>query len=247
MTKTSPVDAAELARWRREPFAPVSLRVRCRGEMHTLARSANGQLALLDHSPKEIDREGAFAELGGEPAECVRIFALWRNKLGSRAARRVTDLPPALRAPAAEAIAVRDQRRARPRPADPLDVPCFRRPGLVGRLLSRLLHRRCGVPQGVTVLVSPESPGPGAATSFGVAFVSGGARLFRTFIAATWVEDVYRRGLALFDGSLTLSARQPREPHAHETLKLTCCRPVRQGGAVRFAKYEGQGGRHETA
>jgi hypothetical protein len=70
--------------WKLKPQdwkAPVELKVRCGGKMHTIRLTKRGKLILLNHGNKSYDEAVSVqASLGGPKNKCREILAAWRAK-----------------------------------------------------------------------------------------------------------------------------------------------------------------------
>jgi hypothetical protein len=181
---------------------PPETKVRCNGKLHTITVSAKGHLVCRDHSPKDLRRRRNYGRLGGDPYRCTEVVCLFRQGMrnGGFAPR---ELPKGLQ----RAVSCLRQRRiearqdgSRPAAETLSQRTWWERPEGVQRLLDRVLHRRLGVPEHVHSVVSwrPHSD------HYKVVLMSGERMLFEDWVAWDWATEIYRPGLAVLDGGLTL-------------------------------------------
>lgn len=183
----------------------TTCRVRCDGHLHTISLTPRGALVLHDH-PDRAEAERAFAALGGEPCRCLWVLEAWRR--GDRSA-----LPAGLRAAFDEARA-RAEKRV-PRVTDPLTVPFLSRAEARVQKLAEAALERCAYRRSETRWAGGKHE---VHVRIGTPDISGYSdRVWSrngkwpgtdSYITATvplsWFTRVYRRGLAVVDGSFVL-------------------------------------------
>src|SRR5262249_56067801 len=77
--------------WRATRFPELRAQVKCSGAFHTVVRTADGRVCLLDHSRQMIWREFVLRRLRGQVCRCVRLLLDWRECLEDPDIRRVPD------------------------------------------------------------------------------------------------------------------------------------------------------------
>jgi hypothetical protein len=181
----------------------ISCRVRCSGALHTISLMKDGALVLHDH-PNRAEAERAFVALGGEPCRCLQVLDTWRK-------RERSALPADLR-PALDAIRKKKRFQCG---MDPLTVPLRLRAEARIKKLAEAALEQCSYRRSETSwaggdhIVSAKIGDP-AISGFGRRVWSENGKWPGTdsYITATvplsWFSSVYRRGLAIVDGSFVL-------------------------------------------
>ena len=194
-------------------------RVRCEGGLHTIIRNRRGRLVLLDHSRQEVHRQHGFQQLGGQPCRCVRVFDLWKDVMRSDAA--VGNLPKALKDTAYRCREIAAERtKQRTSQIDEYGQPCFERDAFMARLINRVLHRQCGVPDSVQLTIRPgrvqETRASGSWRTRRIPVILNvcydGRIVNETCLARDWVKTIYLRGLSVVAGALTVFICPPAYP-----------------------------------
>jgi hypothetical protein len=175
-----------------------------------------------------VRRDLNYLELGGKPCRCVEILFAWRQRLAFPL-RAVPALPGLLRAAADAAANVSRRRAQRAAESSPEMRPWHRRPDFLARLLDRLLHTRAGAPASIRCILRTIDDYYNKNNKihwlmddvhFGVLHTTnvpiyilelkdGERTVLRTTILCDWLDEVYRRGLAVVQGALTLGFRGP--------------------------------------
>jgi hypothetical protein len=228
-----------LTRNKGSAFMPERFRVRCRGKLHILEVTPDGQLARLDHDPMEQrdpdyrERQAAVRALGGPSFRCDDVVEAWARccrEFSPEAYRRLPrELQRALRG-------LQELRRQRNRVRESDEhVARYRHreaPWFLTGVLTRLLHGILGVPADVTAEVVRTPPG----YDFVVRLRQGGRLLLDDRLQRDWFARYYARGLAVLDGGLTLhdaGIRYGRDANVPDA--VVQCRPVVAASGVGFA------------
>lgn len=221
----------ELALCRRLGRKPLNLRVRCSGHYHTIRYDGKGRFKLLDHSRREVQLQFAFQERGGTVCRCVQVWLGWNQRFHDPF--RSVNLPPFLQAEYRHAKKVRAKRKRLKQLANDFEnlsrerhcylrgLPWYQQPGFLADFLVRLLRRSCGLPEDVQGKCWLRKK------YYTFILEIGDRVLLDVVIQPDWIDQVYRKGLALIRGALTLGIE--KRP-GRAALLLTQCRPVTESG-----------------
>jgi hypothetical protein len=187
---------------------PGQVRVRCCGRMHTVALNAKGQLVHRDHSRVDLRRRRDYECLGGERCRCTQVIRSFASAI-SEGQEYLAALPKPLRQAASELRRLRSLERPSWALRREEDLSCsnwWERPEGVQRLLARALHGPLGVPAGVRPVVGwcPYSYSRYELGLFPYALPP----LF-PWVMRAWLDAVYRPGLAVLGGALTVAILDP--------------------------------------
>jgi len=181
-----------------------SARVRCSGQLHAISITGRGAVILHAHNLKS---ERTMVALGGEPCRCLQVLEAWR-------ARDRKSLPEGLR-PALDATTRREKKKR----VDPLSLPLrdrlTKKMQEIARsnILSANYRRSQSTWAGGdhVVLVYPDRGILPASISGGSDRVwsnngkwSGNNSYIHATLSPLWLIRVYKRGLAVVDGSFVL-------------------------------------------
>ncbi|MBL8795241.1 MAG: hypothetical protein JNM56_15150 [Planctomycetia bacterium] len=139
------------------------IRVQCIGNhFHKLTINTEGQFVLLDHTRQDRERLEIWKEMGGAVYGCYRFLERWRYALahGCRWSILPSTVLPYWRA-------CREQRQQRQQRSDQrrrdarenyLDLPYYERPGVLAKLLNRLISHRMNLAEREWIRITAHSP-----------------------------------------------------------------------------------------
>ena len=196
---------------------PASLRFRKRcdsGQFHRIVFNRRGQLCLLDHSAADPRLEAAWLDLGGPTFACLAALRAWKKCMTTQ--RGLSNLPAALSPYAQDCFAEHKRREQLRRAvqASSWSQPAYQRATFLERILNELLTTRLGMPayrwltvkQAATGWLPLEvaNPHPHQCGQLGVQH--------------DWFDQVYRTGLAVIEGGLTVYLPKIYSPKHHRPL-----------------------------
>jgi hypothetical protein len=176
--------------------------------MHTIAVNAKGRLVYRDHSRADLRLWSDFACIGGEPCRCYKVIRCFGRAVAS-GGEYLAALPKPLRQAASELRRLRSFERpswALRCEEELSGLTWWERPEGLQRLLARALHGPLGVPASVRPLVG-WCPGSDAVYQLG-GFPYAPPRRF-PWVVRNWLDAVYRPGLAVLGGALTVAILDP--------------------------------------
>ncbi|MBL8798665.1 MAG: hypothetical protein JNM56_32525 [Planctomycetia bacterium] len=182
---------------------PRKFRVECQEEAHWLQFNKKGRLVRRSHTQDELRREREIQELGGDPVyACTEAVRLLESVLRSRFVSDIDRLPVELQKVAKRVKARRRYARDKTRPGiDLTSVPFIRRPEGVARLVNHLLTSRLHIRRG------DFSPTMVKQADFGgyELHAESSKGIHKIPIDLLWLHVIYRQGVALLGGGLTLA------------------------------------------
>lgn len=201
--------------------AGLHARKRCRkGRLHTICLNSKGQLGMLDHSHADLAREDDWQELGGRPCGCVQVLETWKRCMLS--GKRRSGLPLAFVPYCEDCIGERKRRKQLRKASQPTVATQQsiqeRAPTILEAALHRLLEKELKMPPQRWLTVFPEESG-----WFPIRLKYPFPRYTRwdsIGVARNWVSTIYKPGLAIVEGGLTLALFPATSEGTQEALQL---------------------------
>src|SRR5262249_18912053 len=197
--------------WRATRFPELRAQVKCSGAFHTVVRTADGRVCLLDHSRQMIWREFVLRRLRGQVCRCVRLLLDWRECLEDPDIRRVPDgkisglacrsfyRPPAdFRRGAIEAAELWQARGPVPWESEADNgPPLSQRPSFLSDIINRLLHGPCSLPPEVRAVIQCRR-----SRDYQLIIQQHDVKRYERPITRHWMARVHAAGAGVLDGCL---------------------------------------------